>query len=114
MNELLTIGAAGFGLAGLIVIPVDGPVAFVRNRLPRVRPLHCLLCATPWATAVVYGIQAVTGGWARELLLVVLIGCGITAGAMVLRGFADPNPAKAEGCRGCKGGAGGEASTVAR
>ncbi len=101
MSELLVIAAAGFGLAGLIVVPSDGPVAFVRDRLPQVRPLQCLLCATPYATAAVYGLQAVLGGVVRELLLTVLIAVGMTVASMVLAGFAQPNPTRAKRCKGC-------------
>lgn len=134
MSDFFTIAAAGFGLAGHLVIPAKGPIAALRDRfiepgwrvlrwkarrqlrLPAVGPHQCLPCATPYAATLVWALQAVLGGSARELLLVVLVASGITFAAMVLAGFASPSPAKAGKagrCSSCsRKGAGGAAKAA--
>lgn len=116
MSHALTIAAAGFGLACLVVIPADGPAAFLREsilepgwrlaralvrskllwRWPRQGPHDCLLCCTPYAAAVCWVVAFIAPSAIGELVLAVCASAGMAGAALLLLGYAQAVIKRAE------------------
>lgn len=83
MSDSFTIAMAGLGLAAVIVMPEQGPTAWLRERvLTRAGrgPFDCMLCLAPWAGLAAWGIDRIAPVGAMGAL----IAPGLVAGLMAI------------------------------